>query len=432
MTSISIEPTSNPMKRVFGIRDFMLLWIGQCTSMLGDQFHSIAGAWLVLKMTGDPLALGLVLALGSIPRAIFTVVGGAVSDRLSPRKVMLATDIVRLFLSALLAAQVFTGTLAVWMLYIYALVSGIMGGLFGPASMSIVPRILPEENLQAGNSVTQGSAQLIGFLGPALAGIMIAAFPNESAGVGLAIAFDALTFVVSIGTLWMMKTGGEVIVSTQSADKTSMWQSIREGFGYLLKDPVLRLMFIIIAVANFAFGGPVVVGVPYLANIRFPEGAAAYGIIIAGFAGGNLLGIILSGMLPRLSKKILQAALVVMFAAFGLGLCVLGWISLTWVAAFDLFILGVMNGFLSILLITGLQRDTPKEMLGRMMSMVLLANFIMIPISQALTGAILRWNVVSVFVVAGGMLLALTVYLVVTPAASMLSARLTGEKDTSS
>jgi MFS family permease len=360
------------------------------------------------------------------------VVGGAVSDRLSPRKVMLATDIVRLFLSALLAAQIFTGTLEVWMLYLYALVSGAMGGLFGPASMSIVPRILPEENLQAGNSVTQGSAQLIGFLGPALAGIMIAAFPNESVGVGLAIAFDALTFVVSIITLWMMKTGGEVIVSTQAADKTSMWQSIREGFGYLLKDPVLRLMFIIIAVANFAFGGPVIVGVPYLANIRFPEGAAAYGIIIAGFAGGNLLGIILSGMLPRFSKKILQIALVVMFAAFGLGLCVLGWISLTWVAAFDLFILGMMNGFLSILLITGLQRDTPKEMLGRMMSMVLLANFIMIPISQAITGALLRWNEVAVFVVAGGMLLALTVYLVVTPAASMLSARLAGEKDTSS
>jgi MFS family permease len=345
---------------------------------------------------------------------------------------MLATDIVRLFLSALLAAQVFTGTLEVWMLYIYALVSGVMGGLFGPASMSIVPRILPEENLQAGNSVTQGSAQLIGFLGPALAGIMIAAFPNETAGVGLAIAFDALTFVVSIVTLWMMKTGGEAIVSTRSAGTTSMWQSIRDGFGYLLKDPVLRLMFIIIAIANFAFGGPVIVGVPYLANIRYPEGAAAYGIIIAGFAGGNLLGIILSGMLPRFSNKILQAVMVVMFTAFGIGLAALAWISVTWVATLDLFILGVMNGFISILLITGLQRDTPKEMLGRMMSMVLLANFIMIPISQAITGAILRWNVAAVFVIAGGMLLALTVYMVVTPAASMLSARLAGEEVTSS
>jgi len=428
MTSVTIKPASSPMKRVFGIHDFVLLWVGQCTSMLGDQFHSIAGAWLVLKMTGDPLALGLVMAIGSIPRAIFTVVGGAVSDRFSPRRVMLATDIVRLFLSALLAGQILTGTLEVWMIYIYALVSGTMGGLFGPASMSIVPRILPEENLQAGNSVTQGSAQLIGFLGPALAGVMIAAFPNETAGVGLAIAFDAFTFVVSIVTLWMMRTGGEVMVSARPAEQTGVWETIREGFRYLLKDPALRLMFIIIAIANFAFGGPLIVGVPYLANIRFPEGAAAYGIIIAGFAGGNLLGIILAGTLPRFSKKVLQTVMVIMFTAFGIGLAALGWISVTWVAALDLFVLGVLNGYLSILLITGLQRSTPKEMLGRMMSMVLLANFIMIPISQAITGAILRWNVVAVFIVAGGMLLALTVYMVVTQAASMLGARLAGEE----
>ena len=71
----------NPMRRVLSIRDFFLLWIGQCTSLLGDQFNSIAGAWLVLKITGDPLALGAVMALGGIPRAIFTVIGGAVTDR---------------------------------------------------------------------------------------------------------------------------------------------------------------------------------------------------------------------------------------------------------------------------------------------------------------------------------------------------------------
>ena len=59
---------ANPMKRVFAIRDFFLLWIGQSTSLLGDQFHFIAMSWLVLKMTGDPLALGIVLAVGGIPR----------------------------------------------------------------------------------------------------------------------------------------------------------------------------------------------------------------------------------------------------------------------------------------------------------------------------------------------------------------------------
>ena len=92
------KPTSNPMKRVFGIRDFSLLFAGQTTSLLGDQFYSIAGAWLVLRLTGDPLALGLVIALGTIPRAIFTIIGGAITDRVSPRQVMLLSDIIRLVL----------------------------------------------------------------------------------------------------------------------------------------------------------------------------------------------------------------------------------------------------------------------------------------------------------------------------------------------
>src|SRR5512133_1805092 len=147
------QPTSNPMKRVLGIRDFFLLWMGQSTSLLGDQFNGIAGAWLVLKLTDDPLALGAVLAVGGIASAIFTMIGGAITDRISPRKVMLISDSIRLMLSALLAIQVFTGTLEVWMVYVYSLIGGIVSGVFAPASMSIAPRLVPAEDLQAGNSI---------------------------------------------------------------------------------------------------------------------------------------------------------------------------------------------------------------------------------------------------------------------------------------
>jgi MFS family permease len=113
-TQTIAQPTVSPMKRALGIHDFLLLWIGQATSMLGDQFQNIAGAWLVLKLTGDPLALGAVLAVGGIPRAIFTIIGGAVTDRISPRKIMLSTDLIRLGLMTLMAVQVFTGTLQIF------------------------------------------------------------------------------------------------------------------------------------------------------------------------------------------------------------------------------------------------------------------------------------------------------------------------------
>lgn len=377
-------------------------------------------------MTGDPLALGTVLAVGGIPRAVFTLIGGAITDRISPRQVMLISDFVRLFISALLAAQILTGTLQVWMIYVYSLVSGIVSGAFAPASMSITPRLVPSEDLQAGNSLMQGSMQLISFVGPAAAGAMIAVFPDVKVGVALAIVFDVFTFVVSVVTLWMMKVGCEVVIA-QKTGSVNMFESIRDGIAFMLKDPALRAMFILIAVANFAFGGPVIVGVPYLANTRFVEGAAAFGVILSGYAGGNFLGILLSGALPKLSQKLTKFFMVLMFVGFGLGLGALAWINVTGVAAADMFILGVLNGYLSILLITGLQRSTPKEMLGRLMSMVLLANLGLVPLSQAISGAMLRWDIPVLFLVAGGMLLACSAYLMMPGVGSLLSVRFMGE-----
>ena len=195
----------------------------------------------------------------------------------------------------------------------------------------------------------------------------------------------------------------------------------------MFRDPVLRTVFILIAVANFAFGGPVIVGVPYLADTRFPEGAAAYGLIISGFAGGNLLGVILSGVLPKLSKWLFKILMIVMFVLFGVGLGALVWINHTGVAVVDMFILGVLNGYISILLITGLQRNSPKEMLGRLMSMIVLANLGLVPLSQAISGAVMRWNISPVFLVAGGMLLACAVYLSVPRIGSLLADHFVGE-----
>lgn len=424
--TISI-PSSNPIMKVLGIRDFLLLWVGQGTSMLGDQFHSIAGAWLVMKMTGDPMAIGMVMALGGVTRAIFTVIGGAVTDRISPRKLMLISDSVRLFISAILAAQVFTGTMQIWMIYIFGAVNGIMGGLFGPASMSIVPLIVPEEDLQTGNSLTQGSSSLIGFIGPALAGGLIASFSDEKTGMGLAIAIDAMTFVVSVITLWKMRSVEIVKTSIKNTKPANILISIKDGFGYMLKDPVLRMMLILIALANLCFSGPLLVGIPYLADTRFAGGAAAYGIIISGFAGGTLLGIILSGVLPKFSKRVVRGLMIALFAAFGVGIFAMGWISITWMATLDLFILGILEGYLFLLMITSLQRTTPKDLLGRLMSMILLANLSMVPLSQALSGFALRWSVVSVFVAAGLIMIVTSVTMAFSPTTDLMSDTLVGD-----
>src|SRR5512137_1151680 len=100
-------PPKNSMANVFGLRDFRLLFSGALISLLGDQFALIATPWLVLKLTDDPLALGTVLALEGIPRALFMLFGGAITDRLSPRLMMLVANVTRTILTALMALLIF-------------------------------------------------------------------------------------------------------------------------------------------------------------------------------------------------------------------------------------------------------------------------------------------------------------------------------------
>src|SRR5262245_10485777 len=142
----------NPMSKVFSIPDFRLLWIGSTTSILGDQFAFIATPWLVLQLTNDPLVLGTVLALEGIPRAIFILIGGAITDRFSPRTIMLTADIIRMILTALMALVIFIGIVKLWMLYAFGLAFGLVAGFAIPASNSMVPMLVPEDDLQAGNS----------------------------------------------------------------------------------------------------------------------------------------------------------------------------------------------------------------------------------------------------------------------------------------
>src|SRR5262245_65809341 len=111
---------TNPMARVISLRNFRLLFTGAVISLLVDQFALIATPWLLLQLTKDPLLLGTVLALEGIPRAAFMLFGGAITDRLSPRRVMLIANIIRFFLTALMAVVVFSGVIQVWMIYVFA------------------------------------------------------------------------------------------------------------------------------------------------------------------------------------------------------------------------------------------------------------------------------------------------------------------------
>ncbi len=229
----------NPMAKAFSLRDFRLLFSGTTTSMLGDQFALIATPWLVLKLTGDPLALGIVLALEGIPRAVFMLLGGAITDRIAPRIIMLISDGIRFVLTALMALVVFTGAVQMWMLYAFGLAFGLVAGFAIPAGNSIVPMLVDEQDLQAGNSVMMGASQLVGFIGPTIAGILIGGFSKSPLGIGLAFGIDAVSFAVSAGCLWVMRGGGKRQAAGGSHEKESVWASILAGIKYLWDDKAL-------------------------------------------------------------------------------------------------------------------------------------------------------------------------------------------------
>lgn len=410
----------SPMQRVLRIRDFRLLWLGQATSLLGDQFHFIALSWLVLQLTGDPLTLGLMLALAGIPRALFTLVGGAITDRFSPRAVMLISDIARLVLTALLAVLVLTGSLQVWMLYGFSFLFGFVSGFFMPAAMAILPAIVPEKDLQGGNALEQGTAQIVGIVGPVLAGGLIAWFSaagqegnGDQSAIGSALVIDALTFVVSVATLWLIHPR-PVTHLAADASRQSVWHSMKIGLRYAWDHPILRMLLILITALNVLIVGPLVVGIPVLADARLAEGAAAFGIIMAAFSGGNLIGIIVAGMIHTYrGTGVLTLLLVIIFGA---GMIAMGFITTTWAGAAIMLFMGLGNGYLSIRLMTYLQVRTPADLLGRIMSLVLFANVGLAPLSQAAAGALSKASLTWLFVGVGLGMFGVAAWLVTQPA----------------
>src|SRR5262249_14101346 len=287
-----------------------------------------------------PLMLGTVLALEGLPRAVLMLFGGAITDRLSPRLMMLIANIIRFFLTALMALVIFTGVVQVWMIYAFGLLFGIVAGFAIPAETSIVPMLVDEQDLQAGNSIIMGITQLANFVGPTIAGIIIGRFSNTFTGVGIAFAFDAFTFVASAVTLQMIRIQKQNLSSETARSKESVWASIQVGIKYLWTDNLLRFIFIVMMAINFLLIGPIMVGIPVLADQRLPEGAAAFGLLMSAFAGGNLLGYLVVGSLPRPNGARLRLIVIAQFAAFGIVIGSLGISQSTWIDFGMLFLLG--------------------------------------------------------------------------------------------
>jgi MFS family permease len=172
-------------------RDFRYLWIGNTVSGCGDQFFLVALPWLILQLTGSGAVLGGVMMVQAIPRAALMLIGGAVTDRVSPRKIMILTAASRTLLVAILAALVWTHHVDVWQLYVLSFFFGVADAFAAPAAQTLLPSLVGPAQLPAANALSQGTQQVAMLTVPAPAGIIIAAF-----GVAAAFSIDEICFVL--------------------------------------------------------------------------------------------------------------------------------------------------------------------------------------------------------------------------------------------
>ncbi|HEY7846839.1 MAG TPA: MFS transporter [Candidatus Limnocylindria bacterium] len=395
------QPQSGPAVLLpLRLHDFRLVFAGESVSLIGDQFHFIALAWLALQLTGSGVALGTVLMAAAIPRAAFMLLGGAMSDRVSPRSLMIISNALRAAVVAVVAVLVLTGNAQLWQLYVLAAVFGVVDAFFHPALNTIVPMLVSERLLPPANALVQVMQQLSALIGPAVAGLIIAAITT-----GPAFAIDAASFVVATVCLLFVRGGRRPAAREEDGPREGVLGTIGSGLAYAWRDSAVRAIVLLTAAFNFAFTGPVSVGLPYLAKERFAGGPAEFGLMLSMFGAGALAGALLAGSLrhvPRLGLLVLLIA-----AGLGVGLALIGNAPSLWIVDAAILVIGLGAGFLNVRVIAWLQARTDEAFRGRVMSLVMLGGVGLAPVSLAISGLIIDLGAVTLlFSVAGAIVVA--------------------------
>lgn len=409
------DKTSSPPPGGALLRDRNFRWLtaSSALSMLGDQFSLIAMPWLVLQMTGDTRVLGTVMALMSVPRAVFILVGGAIVDRHSPLRVLLLTRYVNTVLLGTLAALVLSGHCPLWALYALSLAIGVSTAFSFPAATSITPRVVERSHLHAANSIGMGLRQISMFLGPLLAGLLIAGFGDAGAqragsrGIGLAFGLDALSFALSAWMLVRVRMHAPAAQGTAPASGAVL-AAVAQGLAHAWNDRPLRTCFLYWGLLAVLVMGPIHIALPVMAHDAPQLGAAAFGTLVGAHGAGTLAGMVASGMLPRLRLGSLGTTLLAVDAAVGLLIMPLGHIAAAWQGALLMGAVGLLGGFMQVSVFTWIQQRVPPMLLGRTMGLFMFIFMGLQPVAAAAAGWLLQAVTPSqLFAASGGALIVL-------------------------
>jgi MFS family permease len=377
------------------LRDPNFAWLmsGGVISALGDQFTMIALPWLVLQLTRDPLALGAMVALLGVPRAVLILFGGALVDRHSPKRVLMLTKHVNTVLLGLLAALVLSGRATLPLVTVLAIVLSLASAFSIPAGTSMLPHAVKPQQLPAANAMMMAVRQVTMLAGPLLAGLLFALAGDGSSGMqeghalglGLAFAFDAFSFALSAWTLAKVRSLMAAPAAQKDKAAPSVLRSVGAALGALWRDLTLRTAFLYWGLCACVTGGVMQVAMPLLASERL-HGAAALGLLMGAHGAGSLAGMALSGILKGRRLGNLGLTLLLVDGLAGVLLMPLGLITNSWQGMLLLGAIGVLGGYIQVAVFTWIQQRVAPNMLGRMMSIFMFVFMGVAPLTAALAG----------------------------------------------
>ena len=360
-------------------RNYRIYWFGQIGSLTGAWMQSVAQPWLVLELGGSPLQLGLVLALMFAPSMILAPIGGVLADRVDKRRTLMAVNAVAMIQATTLFVLAATGVVEIWHVYVLALAAGFVNAIEMPVRQAFAAELVPPEDLVNAIALNSTSFNLSRVIGPAIAGVTIAAF-----GVAINFGINAVSYLSVLVSLWMLD--GRVLRHiTRPARFPSVRSSLAEGVRYALATPtVLWPLVLLGGMAIFAMNFQTLL--PLFSRDTLALDSGGYGALFAALGAGSLLGSLIlafgTSRRPMLGLMVGGgAAFLVLEFALGLARSPL--------LAFPL-VIGI--GLASMLMVNTInvtiQNSVPDALRGRVMSLYVTVFAGTAPLGGLLAGAL--------------------------------------------
>jgi len=336
------------------IRNYRLYFLGQIISTSGTFMQSIAQDWLVLKLTNSGTALGIVTALQYVPILFIAPYGGVIADRFQKRKILYLTQSIAGLLALILGTLVATNVIRLWMVYILAFCLGLTNSIDNPARQSFVVELVGEDELKNAVTLYSTLVNLARIIGPGIAGVLITT-------VGLAPCFIINGFSYAAVVIMLYKIQANALRISPPAARSK--SQVREGFRYVLSNPVLRttlLMIVLIGTLTFEFQ----VSLPLIARFTFNGDARVYASLSMALGIGAVVG----GLMIAGQKEVSPERMVKNSLWFGLVILAAAFMPSLLLVALTLVLVGVFSISFTSLGNSLLQLESTPQMRGRVMS----------------------------------------------------------------